>query len=192
MILISEWFLIVFQPSCLLLPPPGGRVSNEALFRGWIVDKHREVVKRRYYRIGRYSHDGDFLEIVWSAPAFLPSPSSPLLKTSWVLSPLLKKQTWLKRPARKGNKQRNDLSFALQCSLVKLQEIMFRWWQSFLSVVGLGLGLSHINQVRLASGILVFCSVPCSWMHVLCQKRCFTVGVLAFFQAGYPAKEIHS
>lgn len=45
------------------------------------MDKHREVDKGWHNRNGRYAHDGDLLGIVGSAPASLPPPSSPRLRS---------------------------------------------------------------------------------------------------------------
>lgn len=113
-ILTCEWFLIVIGPLCLLLPPLGGRVSYEALFRGWTVDKLREVDKGRRYRNGRYTHDGDLLGIVGSASAFSSiSIASPFRNH-------LSRPGW-NTPVQSRNKSRHDRSLTLQ-------ERMFYWW----------------------------------------------------------------
>lgn len=73
--------------SCFFLPPPGGRVSHEAFYRGRIVDKHREADKGRPNGHRRYAHDGDFLGIggsLASPQLFLPSPSSPWFFWSYI------------------------------------------------------------------------------------------------------------
>lgn len=132
---------------CLSLPPLGGGVSYEALYRGGIVDKRREVDKGRRHRNRRYAHDGDLLGIVGSGPAFLPSPSFPHLGTTWVLSPLYSADQAKKHQCGAAI-NRDDQSFALQFSVENLQEIMFRWWQKFPCV-------DNIMPLWLVSGELV-------------------------------------
>lgn len=60
--------------SCLWLLG-GSWIQDEALFRGWTVDKYRKMDKGRHYRNRRHPDDGD-IRTVASTPAFLPFHTS--------------------------------------------------------------------------------------------------------------------
>lgn len=189
-ILTCEWFLITIGPSCLSLPPLGGRVSNEALFRGRTVDEHREVDEGRRYRNGRYAHDGDLLGIVGSALAFLPSPSPPpppplpSFRNNLSFKPSSHSRPGWKTPVQSRNKPRPDQCFTLQFSVEKLQEITSGSWQTFLCVV-------DIMSLWVASGELVPAVCLASLTHVLCHSPGFTDGALIPFKLVLLKKRKH-